>query len=74
MTVRVLGNNSSKQTDAIMRSSLQKCWRILLIPALGLMLTDSQVAAQGAEADMLSADSHLNLLSNGGFEVMKPSY
>ncbi len=30
--------------------------------------------AQNALADQLTADSPLNLLSNGGFEVMKPAY
>ena len=45
-----------------------------LIPVLGVFLANTNVVAQGSVADLLSADSHLNLLSNGGLEVMKPAY
>ena len=57
-----------------MQFPLQKCWQILMIPILGVFLANSQVAAQSSAADLISADSPLNLLSDGGFESAVPSY
>lgn len=46
----------------------------MALPVLGSVLLTLPVLAQNKAADVLSANSAVNLLSNGGFEVQSPAY
>ena len=46
----------------------------IALPVLGSVLLIGPAVAQNKLADVLSANSAINLLSNGGFEVQSPAY
>jgi len=56
-----------------MENSLQKLWCIGLTALVAVAITAPSALSQ-SEISLLSASSPMNLLSNGGFEVMKPAY
>jgi len=58
-----------------MKTRLPSVWQItgLAIALMALVMVPSS-SAQNSIADLVSANSAANLLSNGGFETMKPAY